>query len=74
VGKKLVDFKIMNGDSPIYDESNPYVDANYTSEYEAAMGDTDDILVNFGLSYFVSYLYQMLMSFLDQIGVGMFLK
>jgi hypothetical protein len=74
IGKKLVNFKMMNGESPVYDENAPYVDADYTTNYEKFMGDTDDILVNFGLSYFVSYLYQMLMSFLDQIGVGMFLK
>ncbi len=74
IGKKLVSFKIMNGESPAYDESNPYVAADYTTKYEDFMGDTDDILVNFGLSYFISYIYQMIMSFLDQIGVGMFLK
>ncbi len=74
IGKKLVCFKIMNGESPVYDESAPYVAADYTTEYEEFMGDTDDIMVNLGLSYFISHIYQMIMSFLDQIGVGMFLK
>ena len=74
IGKKLVSFKMMNGESPVYDETNPYVAADYTTGYEDAMGDADDILVNFGLSYLISYIYQMIMSFLDQIGVGMFLK
>lgn len=74
LGKKLVCFKIMNGESPVYDESNPYAVADYTTAYENLMGDTDDIMVNLGLSYFISYIFQMFVSFLDQIGVGMFLK
>ena len=74
IGKKLVNFKMMNGESPVYDESAPYVDADYTTNYEDFMGDTDDILVNFSLSYFVSYLYQMLISFFEQIGLGGIVK
>lgn len=75
VGKKLVCFKIMNGESAIYNENAPYTDADYTVGYEDSLGEeTADILTGFGLSYFVSYFYQMIMSLLDQIGVGMFLK
>lgn len=74
IGKKLVNFKIMNGESPEYDENAPYVDADYTTNYENFMGDTDDILVNFSLSYFVSYLYQMIISFFEQIGLGGIVK
>lgn len=75
IGKKLVSFKIMNGESVEYDESKPYSAADYVSGYEEVMGDkTVSILEQFGLSYFVSHIYQLIMSILDQIGVGMFLK
>lgn len=75
VGKKLVGFKIMNGPSPVFDELSPYVDADYTVGYNQLIDEeTDDILTNLGLSYFLSAIIEMIMSFLDQIGVGMFLK
>ncbi len=75
IGKKLVNFKVVNGDSVVYDETTPYVDADYIVNYESAVGDkADETLEQLGMAYFVSYIYQMIMSFLDQIGVGMFLK
>ncbi len=75
IGKKLVSFKIMNGESPAYDPAKPYADADYVVGYESAIGEkADGILEQFGLAYFVSHIYQMIMSLLDQIGVGMFLK
>lgn len=75
VGKKLVNFKIVNGESVVYDASKPYVDADYVAGYENAVGeDANTTMEQLGIAYFVSYVYQMIMSFLDQIGVGMFLK
>lgn len=75
IGKKLVSFKIMNGESPVYDPAKPYADADYVVGYESAIGEkADGILEQFGLSYFVSHIYQLIMSLLDQIGVGQFLK
>ena len=75
IGKKLVSFKIMNGESPVYDPAKPYTDADYVVGYESAIGEkADGILEQFGLSYFVSHIYQLIMSLLDQIGVGQFLK
>lgn len=75
IGKKLVGFKIMNGESVAYDPANPYADADYVVGYENAVGEkVDGILEQFGLSYFVSHIYQLIMSLLDQLGIGQFLK
>ena len=75
IGKKLVSFKIMNGESAEYDVNKPYADADYVVGYESVVGEkADSILEQFGLSYFVSHIFQLIMSILDQIGVGQFLK
>ncbi len=75
VGKKLVNFKIMNGEAPAFDEASPYVDADYVVGYKELIGEeTNEVLTGLGLSYFVSAIIEMIMSFLDQIGVGMFIK
>ncbi len=75
IGERVCKFKIMNGASAVYDEENPFVDADLVTGFEKAVGeDTNQILVNTGVAGIVSFLYEWFMALLDQIGIGMFLK
>ncbi len=75
IGERICKFKIMNGASVVYDETKPYADADLVTGFEKAVGeDTNEILVNTGVSGIVSFIYEWFMALLDQLGIGTFLK
>jgi hypothetical protein len=73
--ERVCNFKIMNGPAVVYDEENPFVDADYVIGFKNAIDeDTDEILVNTGLSNIVSFIYEWFVALLDQLGIGLLLK
>lgn len=75
IGDKLFNFKIMNGPTVSYDEENPYVDSDYVFGYENYVSDeAGEILTNLGLSAFVRYIFEMLLSLMTEFGFDVFLK
>lgn len=75
IGERVCNFKIMNGPVVVYDEEKPFVDADYVIGFKNAIDeDTDEILVNTGLSNIVSFIYEWFMALLDQLGIGLLLK
>ncbi len=75
IGEKRVNFKIMNGTPVDYDEANPYVNADYVMAYdELVPDDTKEILTNLGLSAFVSYIIDFILSLINQLGIGSLIK
>lgn len=75
IGSKRFNYKIMNGDSIVYDENTPFVEADYTMGYDSFIPeDTSNILTNLGLSHIVSYIFDLFFSLLNQLGLGSFLK
>ena len=70
IGEKSFNFKLLNGESVEYNENNPYVDADYAMGYEALVSEkTDNILTKMGVSSFISYLVDMILSFFKQFGL-----
>lgn len=75
IGDKLFNFKIMNGPSVSYDSEKPFVDSDYVFGYKDYIPDeTGDILVNLGMSAFVRYIFEMLLSLMSEFGLDVFLK
>jgi hypothetical protein len=75
IGEKVFNFKLMNGASVVYDNETPFVEADYVIGFEGMVdSDTNEILVNTGVSGLVSFLYNWFVSLLKQLGVGSFLK
>lgn len=75
IGSKRFNFKIVNGEPVEYDESRPYVAADYAIGYDELMPEeTADILKNLGLSHIVSFLFDLFYSLINQMGLGSFIK
>ena len=75
IGSKRFNFKIMNGEAVEYNRAQPLVDADLAIGYEEFMPeDTNNILTNLGLSNFVSYIFDLIFSILNQLGLGSFIK
>ena len=75
IGSKLFNFKIMNGDSVVYNEEEPFVDSDYAMGFDSFIPeDTSNILANLGLSNLVSFIFDLFFSLLSQLGLGSFLK
>lgn len=69
IGEKTFNFKLLNGESVEYNESDPYVEADYAMGYDALVSEkTDNILTKMGVSSFISYLVDMILSFFKQFG------
>ena len=69
IGEKTFNFKLLNGESVEYNESAPYVEADYAMGYDALVSEkTDNILTKMGVSSFISYLVDMILSFFKQFG------
>ena len=70
IGEKTFSFKLLNGESVEYNESEPYTEADYAMGYDALVSEkTDNILTKMGVSSFVSYLVDMILSFFKQFGL-----
>lgn len=75
IGERICKFKIMNGAPAVYDESEPFTDADLVTGFDKVVGeDTNRILVNTGVSGVVSFIYEWFMALLDQLGIGLLLK
>lgn len=75
IGTKRFNFKVVNGDSVEYNEAQPFVDADYAIGYDEYMPeDTMHILTNLGLSNFVSFIFDLFISLINQMGLGSFVK
>ncbi len=75
IGEKTVNFKTFNGPSVIFDDENPYVDADYVSVYEQIIpGETVDILTNLGLNAFLRYIIDMFVSIIKEFGFDVLFK
>ncbi len=75
IGEKRVNFKIMNGTSVAYDDTEPYVDADYVMPYDELLpDDTKDVLTNLGLGAFISYIIDFFFSLVNQLGIGSLIK
>ena len=65
----------MTGEAVEYNRAQPLVDADLAIGYEEFMPeDTNNILTNLGLSNFVSYIFDLIFSILNQLGLGSFIK
>ncbi len=75
IGEKTINFKTANGAPAVYDIEKPYVDADYISTYEELIpADTVDILTNLGMSAFLRYIVDMLMSVIKAFGFDVLFK
>lgn len=75
IGTKRFSFKIMNGDSVQYNEAEPLVGADFAIGYDEYMPeDTMNILTSLGLSNFVSFIFDLFFSLINQMGLGSFIK
>ncbi len=75
MGEKTLNFKTANGTAVVYDEANPYVDADYaTGYYDVIPDDANDILTNLGLSAFVRYIIEILLNLLREFGFDAIMK
>ena len=75
IGEKVYSFKVMNGESVVYDEVTPYVDADYVIGFESRVDeDVNDIFIKTGVAGIISFIYDWFMALLDQLGIGKFLK
>lgn len=75
IGERICKFKIMNGASVVYDESEPFTDADLATGFEKEVDEnTSEILVNTGVMSIVSFFYEWFMSLLQQLGIAGYLK
>lgn len=75
IGSKRFNFKIMNGESVEYNTAQPFVNNDFAMGYEEFMPeDASNILTNLGLSNFVSYIFDMILAIINQLGLGSFIK
>ncbi len=75
IGSKRLNFKINNGESVVYDEQKPYVDADYAIGYQQFIPEeTAGILTNLGLSHLVSFIFDLIYALAYQFGLGSFVK
>ncbi len=75
IGEKTINFKTANGAAVAYDDANPYVDADYALNYDELFpDDTKDIFTNLGMSAFMRYIIDMLLSLIKAFGFDAILK
>lgn len=73
-GKRVLDFTVTKGERVEYDTSRPFVDSEYTAPTDSLIGDNAaEALRENGVYELVSFIIDMVMSFLSRIGVVRFL-
>ncbi|MCM1544348.1 MAG: hypothetical protein NC110_03530 [Ruminococcus sp.] len=61
LGERLFNFTLMNGEAVPYDEGKPFVDANYTSNFnDLPSKDVSDTLNKVGITSFFEMIYNIL--------------
>lgn len=75
IGSKRFNFKVLNGTPVVYNDAEPYVDADYAIGYDSVIPEeTVDVLTNLGLSNIVSFIFDLFYALLNQMGLGSFIK
>lgn len=73
-GSRTFNFTVMNGEPVVYDETEPFVPADFTSRFETALGeDTVDTLTGLGLVTFIKFFYDWFMAIMDAFGLSRYL-
>lgn len=72
--EKTFNFKIMNGESVTYDETEPFVKSDYVIGFEDRVDeDTVQKLNSWLVGDFVAYFYNMFMALMNELGISRFL-